>query len=153
MVTLSLLRHFKGEIMKPLTIRLVKYFFALSILSQLIACSSSSGGGGNGGTPGGGPNPEKDINFEIPVSSQGCMDPFMFVEDWQQKLQDVIQSGEASCVKKAIELGANPKLPVPVDHFDKTKTMPSVHYALQSSPLFLQQQLRDKKALRSLRFL
>lgn len=91
-----------------------KFGILVSALCSLLMSCGGSGGSGSGGNGGGGAIPGTPAkNFELTISSANCrlesVNPF---KSAQENLEDFIGFGDASCVKKVIESGADVNKPI-----------------------------------------
>lgn len=98
---------------KNMKVQNLKFAMLVSALCSLLMSCSGSGGGGNG-AGGGGATPGTPVkNFELTISSANCMsqkiNPF---KSPQENLENFIGFGDASCVKKVIEAGADVNKPI-----------------------------------------
>lgn len=112
----------------------------LSLSLSLVVVTACSGGGGNGTLDGDAGNPTtpgqkliQDINN--PISSNDCIKPFFFVDNWGEELMSEVRTGDAACTKKVLELS---KIDVntPQKAFGHDKPLYPLWHALTRSALF-----------------
>jgi ankyrin repeat protein len=126
--------------MKPASFK--KLFFSMA-LTTFVACSGS----GSSDSPAAAqpqaetpsstqtqPDELVQQNYDIQVNSASCINPFPFVRDYQEELAQQIHFGNASCVKKILELGA--KATKDVVEFGSRESIRPLQYAISDSSLF-----------------
>jgi len=110
---------------------------SILLLSFILA---ACGGGGSGSQNPAGPQPPKNPdepvkqNYNISIDSANCMKPFFAVRNFQEELASEIGFGDASCVKKIIELGA--KATQDVVEFGSGRRHRPLQWAIRDSSLF-----------------
>jgi ankyrin repeat protein len=110
--------------------------FLLSAVLILVGCSlstSDSVSPGNKPNPPGPVDPNENPEYELSINSNDCL-RMMPDNDLQRQLKMDIDFGEASCVKRDLELGARADLRLPRMGFDDAES--PIFYALDRSKLW-----------------